>query len=492
MQLAPSHFPSRGNPSDRHLNADARRVDGRYLHQNGLRRSFGNILSTTAISIALCSTLAHATEWVLTYDAVDVVAIGSPDGVAPSRTETRTYTQTIALSEHIVSVQDERRRLVYDFQRRRFVNLDLASNTYRDLSLFALPDFFEAEIRNRNFLGAAMRAAKVDQASATFRRFDSESELRVESPRHPANSPAPIIEQAEIAGGLEFRHDGRTAVRFVPAAAPIPPGLHPRFINYLAHSCAIHPEIRRRIADTGAIPQELVFTWRAVNRETSTTLRLVSSHASNSNSSKLPATAKPAAADTPVLQLLEFVNTAEKSGQRPTRADTAKFARSRIEEGQVLDGLLTLLEYGLQTGEQLPDEIRKYRKHYDKDERTQHYLRATDQSSKAACEQSLAINATIDRTNLQKAHILELQRANHLDRLGKSEEALEAYISVVRANPFHAGALHDLGMLLTRTYDHATGWQCWDAARRLYPKHSMFHDVVAREQKLVADHPDFF
>jgi tetratricopeptide (TPR) repeat protein len=440
-----------------------------------------------------CVTLARADGWILTYDATDVVTIESPDGAEPSRTETRKYFQSIVLSEHTLVVEDERRAIFYDFDRRRTVDLDLASKTYREWSLFSLPDLLHAELMNRNALGAATRAGRIDQVAKFFDRFNCETELRVKSRSHPANSPDPVIEQSALNPGIDFHCEGRKAVRFVPADVRLPAELHHRFVNYLAYSCAIHPRIRDAISATRAIPQELIFTSRASNRETTTTLRLNSSRKSDADSSRLPVGARPAeVTNDPVYQLLEHVREAERRGQRPTRSDAIAFAQSRIDSGDNLDGLMALLEYGLQSGEQLTDEIRRHRKIFEHDAPCQRYLKAFDQSSKAASEQGLAINSAIVRTNLQKAYMLDLQRANHLDRLGKSDEALQEYIKVIRANPFHAGALHDLGMLLTRRYSQPTAWACWDTARRLYPAHPMFKDVTEREERLRAENPDFF
>ena len=63
---------------------------------------------------------------------------------------------------------------------------------------------------------------------------------------------------------------------------------------------------------------------------------------------------------------------------------------------------------------------------------------------------------------------------------------------MLRANPYHAGALHDLGMLYLRSYDHSKAWLCWDAARRLYPSHPLMSDVIRIEQEVLKNQPDFF
>lgn len=451
------------------------------------------LLAATCLALFPLS-LVRADEWILTYAVTEEQRIESPKGDAPPRTETRAYTQTVALGERYLVVQDDRQKLVRDFAQRRFVVLNLARNTYHDWSLFGLVDFFEAELVNRHTLGVGMRAAKVESAAMMFDRFDSESAMRIKSRTAPADSPPPVIETVKVGQGIEFKHRGQTAVRFVAAGTPLPPNLRHRFVNYLAYGCSIHPDIRDALAATAAIPQELTFTWRQVNSETTATHRLVSAKAAKSDSTVLPEGAKPALPESdPVTDALIAVQAAERGGaKRPSQRDAIAFAESALADGRPLDGLLALLEHGLQSGEQLTDELRRHRAKFDRDAACQTYLKAFDQSSRAAAERSLAANETLDRRSLRRAYMLELQRANHLDRLGRPREAMQGYLEVIRANPFHAGALHDLGMLLARGFDHPKAWTCWDLARRLYPAHPMLRDIAAREQQLLARNPDFF
>lgn len=457
-------------------------------------RLIARFIKPVLLALALrCDATVKAEEWVLVYAATEEQQIASPKGDAPPRTERRSYTQTIVLAGHCLVVQDDRQKIIRDFSRRRFVVLNLADKTYDEWSLFSLADFFESELNNRNALGAAMRAAKVDQAAAQFDRFDNESSLRLDSPPNPHNAPPPVIERVKLADGIEFRHRDQTVVRFFPADTALPAGLRRRFVNYLAYSCAIHPEIRRALVATDAVPREMVFTWSNMNRRTTVTLHLTSAGPAQTDSSPLPTDATPAKhAGDPVFQAIAAIRAAERTGHRPSRPEAIAFAESAFADKRPLDGLMALLEHGLQSGEQLTDEIRRHRADFADDIPCQTYLKAFDQSSKAACEQSLAANATLDRTRLQRAYMLDLQRANHLDRLGKTREAMDCYLKVIHANPFHAGALHDLGMLLARAYEHPNAWLCWDTARRLYPDHPMLKDILQREIQLAAGYPDFF
>lgn len=451
------------------------------------------LLALTLVFTGAAAVPVRAAEWVLVYRVTDEVTITSPEANVPPRTEHRAYTETIALTPTCLVVQDDRQKQIRDFAHRRWITLNLADQTFDDWPLCGLVDFLAAELNNRNALGAGLRAAKIDQASLQFERFDSETELRLESAPHPRNAPAPRIEQVNVGQVIEFRHGDRTVVRFTPSDTTLPAAFQPRFVNFLAYHCAIHPQIRAALVAAQVLPRELVFTSNNLNRRTTTTMELTSASLESTDHRQLPPAATPALhGGEPVFALIAKVREAERTGHRPTRTEAIAFADAAIAAGRPLDGLMALLEFGLQSGEQLGAEIRQRRATFALDAACTRYLQAFAQSSQAECEQGLAANAMLSRDHLQRGYMLDLQRANHLDRLHRVDEALACYVKVIEANPFHAGALHDLGLLLANTYEHIQAWLCWDTARRLYPDHPMFRDITEREHRLVATCPDFF
>lgn len=440
----------------------------------------------------LFATSLRAEEFVVTFDVTEERETANPKGAAPSR-ETRRYLQTVALGENHLVIQNERQKTVHDFARRRMIVLNRPENTYDDWSLYSLPAFLEHEIANRVVLGGAMKAAGVAGAAALFDRFDAESELRTEARGAPPGSAAPVIETAPAGDALEFRHESRTVARFAPADTALPEPWRHRFVNYLAYGCALHPRIRAAIAERQALPRELTFTTRTMNATTTLTLVLRSAAAVAADSSVLPAGAKPAAhAGDPLWPVLAAVNRAADAPARARRAEAVRFANDALKARRPLDAFLGLLEHGLESGEMLNDEIRNRRDAFNRDVRFQAYGKAREQDTKPAAEKSLARNLAIDRTGLIRAHMLDLQRANLLERAGRPGEAIGSYFKVLQANPRHAGALHDLGAVYARGFEPQKAWLCWDAARRLYPNHFMLANVAEVERRLLRSQPDFF
>ncbi len=444
-------------------------------------------------SFCLVLSAARADSQLLVFDVTEETSSAALDSSSTPRTELRHYTETVFLGTDVLAVQDDHQKLIRDFARQRMLVLDVAKNSYADWSLFGTVDFFEAELFNRAHLGAAMRAAQIKDAAVQFDRFDNECALRLDSGPPSEDQPRPAIQRDEAGGALVFTHEGRTVARFEPADIVLPAPLQHRFVNFLAYHCSIHPEVRRALADAHAIPQRLVFTARTFDRVTTTTLRLVSCAPAAAEEGDLPTHAAPEdASHDPILKALAAIRTAQQAAHRPTRAEAVAFADDAIARHRPLDAILALLEYGLQSGEPLSAEIARRREAFSTDPDCNLYRNAFDQSSKAACERSLATNARIPRDHLQHAYMLDLQRANLLEPLGKADEARQLFLRVLEANPFHAGALHDLGLLLAHSWQQPHAWLCWDIARRVYPQHPMLKEIAARERILQSRYPDFF
>ncbi len=451
-----------------------------------LRRLFAGLFILWALP-------AFAGEWVIQFDVNQETTILSPDGKTAPRTEKRHYTETVALHENHLVADDEQWRTIFDFKHGQLIRLNLAHQTYTRGSIYPVAAFFEHELSNRNHLGGALRAAKLSPEPVYFDRFWNETVMHMESAQAPADMPVPKIEATQAGTAQEFRYAGQLVARFTPGSAKLTPVLQHRFVNYLAYQCALHPQIRQALAETGAPPQELTFHVTDTGKTSVTTLHLVSSQAADTDSSVLPADAKPEPIDpqNPLAAVLAACDAVAAKPARPTLAEAVKFADAAIAGGRNLDAVLALLEYGLVSGDQ-PIEAVKERRAAFTDPVCQTYFKAFDQSSKEAAERSLHANDSLDRKNLTKAYMLDVQRANLLEAVGRQNEAVPLFLSVLRANPYHTGALHDLGMIYARGYDEYLAWRCWTTARALYPHHPMLRDIDDFERKLVVRQLDFF
>ena len=87
--------------------------------------------------------------------------------------------------------------------------------------------------------------------------------------------------------------------------------------------------------------------------------------------------------------------------------------------------------------------------------------------------------------------MLDLHRADLLQALGRGRRdittateqqqqtltAEKLFLAVLTANPFLAGAYHDLGALYDQTFRSEMAWLCFDTGRQLSPDHFLFKDI---------------
>lgn len=76
--------------------------------------------------------------------------------------------------------------------------------------------------------------------------------------------------------------------------------------------------------------------------------------------------------------------------------------------------------------------------------------------------------------------------------LNQLSAAKPMFVSVLRSNPWLAGAYKDLGDLLFRQFDMGRAWRSWDAGRHIAPQLGIFSPVTQFEKNLQQQHPEYF
>ena len=452
---------------------------------------------------------ARAEEWQITYSVTQEQLLKDPQGTAAPKKQERSYILTITLGQQHLAADDGHEKRVYNFARRRMLQLNLDKHEYDDWSLYSNIGSRVREIQNRFAIGASWRATKF-AAQEYFGRFDNETNLGIVLPEMKLDEPEPVIEREDLpGGGLDFRHDGLSVVQFIPATTALPVLFSPRFASFLAYECNIHPKIRRQLAVADGIPRLLVTHWRLGNQQNTATYRLKSVERLATDSTVVPANFRPAPhQEGPFKELFHVISLVRDPvyvKQRITRDGAGQFAKDVIAAKRPLDACLALIEYGLQSGEQNPDDLRQYKREFEQDNQCRLYLASLDQSSDEACRKSLASCESIDRTGLRKAYMLDLQRADLLQILGRGRggattpaeqnqtvTAETLFLKVLAANPFLAGAYHDLGALYDETFRSSLAWLCFDTGRQISPDHRLLKDITTLEQRFQHDFLDYF
>jgi len=324
------------------------------------------IFSLCSCLLAPCTT-ASSEEWRLIYTVTQEES-KIPAGAGPSEERVRSFTRLVILGREHLVVEDDERKTVYDFRHKRWQHLQRDKNVYDDLSLYWIVGFRVSELRNRYYLDAISDSLSTESPLSPFGRFDSETVLALELPQD-ARQPEPMIERvSQDRDGLEFRHDGQSVVRFVPATTQLPEPFYRRFVNFLAYECHLHPRIRRQMIDAGQIPRQLVLRSRELPNSTTTSYVLHSVEQSESDSTAMPGEARSAEhADDPLFRVLSLARDKGRSTRRLAREDAARYARQAVADKRHLDGYLALVEYVTQSSERLDDEFKRHRRKFERD-----------------------------------------------------------------------------------------------------------------------------
>jgi hypothetical protein len=88
--------------------------------------------------------------------------------------------------------------------------------------------------------------------------------------------------------------------------------------------------------------------------------------------------------------------------------------------------------------------------------------------------------------------MIDLFIANDRATLGDRQGAIAGLVAVLQAHPFIAGAYKDLGDNLLLAYEAPQAWRSWDLGRRIAPTFHNFKAVGEFEERLAAQHPEYF
>ncbi len=444
-----------------------------------------NALRSCSILLAACLSGGAAHAAVDAHLTVDMHAEGGPGvrNVPPDKH----YDVDATLGDTWMIVRNGAHTSFFDFDRRRHVEIDEATRTRVDFSLYDAAGFRVMEMANRQNLAKMMAAAKIPQEQARFDPVDVEHVLAIQ------DKPGSPLKVSADGGDTVFLYGTRVLARESTHATPVPPAQARMFAQLVRYTWGGHPQILAALAQANAIPTTLALT--TVNGlTTTTTIQVASVRASKTGPVDIAAIApRPeTAAQTPVDHLLA-------RGDAFTAADIAaarQRARDQIDaalaDKRPLDAYLGVIELLLTTGE--PPTLDAAQK-----------AQMTADPSVAALGPLLAphpdkadMQHAIEQLDALRSHarsqgyMLDLFIANDRASLGDRKSALDGLVAVLRAHPFMAGAYKDLGDNLLMSYDASNAWRCWDLGRRIAPGFANFKAVNQFEANLATQHPEYF
>lgn len=448
-------------------------------------------------ALRLKFSVKSTTETVMQATSSGAPMPGKPAAKATPDISEKHFALDVFATDACMQIDHEQSSFLYDFEGRRLYHKSSDAGTWTNSSLYSDIAFRVMEYQNRVLLGEVLAKSGAATGVMSDDLFLIQSLFGIKLPsRNTPGSEKTSPTPAKQNGALVYRHKDIDVVSITYSKIPISRNHRPRFARFLAYAVKLHPDIRAQIIEAAMLPSQFTVYWENTGSKTTARYTLLES-AFEGVPAANPVDSISASDDGNETLLAIFESTRDKTriARMQTAEQTAAYAEKRIRDKVPADGLLALMEYSLQTGDQtaiLP-LLKKHIDTFRADDLCRKYFASTLQNpTPETCKAALQSLDSMDRDKLEKAHVLDIQRGNLYMLSGQQGEAIKAFVSVLKINPFIAGVYKDLGNVYHNAYETTLAWSCWDTARRLYPGHAMLRQITDYEAKLESDFPDFF
>ncbi|OJT18996.1 hypothetical protein BO221_36360 [Archangium sp. Cb G35] len=437
-----------------------------------------------------------------------------PDGAQP--VPERTYGLQVRLRRDWVGFREATgSETVLDFARRRRLTIDEGARTYVDESLYSEACFRHFELPNREYIRSVVAAGGGD--TSQFEPILVEHQLAVldkargrtiAEPKASrsnklsgflrsvfASKPSDISVESEQGHTVYATASGRRLFSHADDGPESAPEMSRRFTQFLRYLYMGHPLILERLASACLIPRELRYQVREPFGlpRSDVTLRLGAVADVPDNGIALDGYRRVVdSGETLPSGFIERVMSGAVPDSQEVMARRIKEAGHSVDDGRILESVLTLLELHLEAGVSLPGMGESLQRETDPHVRQLRDALGRRPGSKEEARIVLASLLGLRKAAGQRAHVLMTFEAAHHRALGEPEQARELLLQALEVNPFLTGAYKDLGDLYVRDYKPREAWLCWEAARRIAPAHKLLEDVRAMEEMLAAEHPEYF
>lgn len=443
------------------------------------KRFLPTFLPRLALAGVLCASAAPAFA-VLSFDmSVATRYAVAAHGDNPPPDEIKQY--KVVLGERYISVSTAGESTIYDFASRRRYQIDLASATYVDYSLFDVAGFRKSELSNREGIAKMLRMA---EAVPVFDPVFDEHNLSLAAPGR-------TLSESKEAGAIVLAVDGNPLAHIPPGGTSIGASDAAQFERMLRYSFGGHPLVLARLSRDKRVPAGFVMHHKRIGYSEARTYTIGALRHSAPASYDLKPYTPGTVRGNEIDQLLDKAQANAGPPSAATRqAFEAEIAQAFAEK-RAFDGMLSMSEWSFVGGEPMKPSAQQVAM-LRADPATQAYMGAMRDKSKAGLKAAIARMQELRKASTRKQHIVMLFEANLRGQLGDVNGALPLYVSVLRANPALAGAYKDMGDALYRGYDMARAWRSWDAGRRMAPALGLFKQVNQHEQILLREHPEYF
>lgn len=416
----------------------------------------------------------------------------------------------VVLGDSHISVRTEKTVSIYDFAKRRRIEIDRAAKTYVDYSLYATVGFRDMEIRNRAGLARIMTA--VPQVPKMNTPLQNQQVLSV-MPQPPlaqgtqqakaaqatpdmqaGQEDAPELLAAETAGMTRYSIAGTELLLAATQGKALGQADARQFVQFLRYYTGGHPLLLRKLEQQASIPATARFNFHEFWGGSERTLvfsAIVPATAAQAAGYDLSGYSKRAATQPDVDQLLDKAANGSPFGSVALQRKLEGERLQAFADKRGMDAMLLTTELMFVSGEfpgrATPEQLAIMQG----DENQRRLAAAIQVRNKRDLPAAIATLQAL-RTQTTRPHLLKIFEANHHAALGDLKTATTLFTEALQANPQMASAYKDLGDTFLRGFDMERAWRCWDIGRRMAPRFTNFGVVNQFETTLAKNYPEYF
>lgn len=396
-----------------------------------------------------------------------------------------TYPLTITLGHQYLIEEMQGTRTIYDFDRLRILRVDLAKRSYADNSLYSDIGFRAAEFQNRIMLGTALQAGKL--AVNPMEPALMEQLFSMSSPKEQTT-----IDQRHAGDGAEFFWSKQILMKVSDKTQALPAGYQSEYWRFLRYYAGGHPQIYAALGSVQGVPEKVSLVLTNMSTETrGITLNTIRSEADAPYSLEGLVLTTPDEAPYITLKLLGPDAVARLTERRET---TEKARDAAIAAGHVLDAMLANMAIMIMTGDQAGTSawIMQHREAIQSDESARSLAASLQPRDQAAAQAAAQTLVDLHKQDLSSAYMLDVFLGNTRASSPDGQSGMDHLLAALSVNPYLLGAWKDLGGFYYQSFHADKAWACWDAARRVNPRHPMLLPVTEMETRLRTAFPEFF
>ena len=411
----------------------------------------------------------------------------------PAKTTVDKTSELTTLLADQYAVEDENSIRIHDLPNLLVTIYNHQNSSYVQYNPISVLAYRVMELENRVHMSNMFMGAGMTEMLDAYDLFKLESLFVIELPGQDNEQKRGKLSHKKSGYKLTCKHNGKTICKVTFSKQQIPDELKTIFARYFTYKYEIHPQFQRLIIEDGRFPKQIDYQYDTGFKSAKVIVNFKDFKYLDTNTTLAPADYKPERSKTSTFDAnLTAIETGQQLPNRITDQEFEEFAGNAMKNKQYLDAMLALIEQGLQEDNDYQTKASQIIPIAQNDPQFILFSQAMSISNPKQFKYALELLDEIDTTNLKKAYLLDIFRANKMIDPQQSFTAISHFRKALEANPYITGAYVDLGKMYYEQYETQLAWRCWDAARKIKPDHDFLQQIDPLEDMFKAKYPQYF